>query len=159
MFRTLAPDQCDCLAGHYRGSTTCAARRTYFVQVADDKRPGIWPHLVSWQMVQFEQRCASMCAALEHAVAPGRLTVDQLALDFARLLCDVLEQFFLIHPYANGNGHAGRLLVCVLMARYGYDPAMWPIDERPPYEQALEEYGNGKRKPLTTILLRAMRGQ
>lgn len=159
MFRGLAPQACPCLAGNYRGSQVCAELANYTVQVGNDSKPGIWPQLVAWQMLRFDAACSRLCVAFESARASGRLSQEQLTLDFVRLLCDVMEQFFLIHPYANGNGHAGRLLVCTLMTRYGYRPVHWPIDDRPPYDQALPEYRAGNPKPLMLLMLRAARGE
>jgi len=42
--------------------------------------------------------------------------------------CSIFVTFLQIHPYANGNGHAARLVVWAILGRYGYWPKSWPIE-------------------------------
>ena len=55
--------------------------------------------------------------------------------------CRAHAWFVHIHPYANGNGHMGRLLVVAILGRYGYWLQKWTIDPNPssvlPYIQMI----------------------
>jgi Fic family protein len=82
------------------------------------------------------------------------------AIAFALLidvLCDILEAFFTVHPFANGNGHAGRMLVWVTLARQGFPPKAWSIDAKQPYAKALNEYRAGNLVPLRQFLTKLAR--
>lgn len=155
IFRGLAPDDCQCIVGNYRGTSGCAALTASHVGVGADPRVGVPPQWVALSIKVFEQRCDEVCSAFQaNTEAPERRLVA-----FATLLAELLTTFLGVHPYANGNGHAARLLVCVLMTRHGFQPKTWPIDDRPPYGPALSAHRDGNPKPLITLILRAMRGQ
>jgi Fic family protein len=69
--------------------------------------------------------------------------------------------FVTIHPYANGNGHAARLVVWALLLRYGFQPTGWPVDPRPipadQYYLAYESFAReGKISLLASQILQAI---
>jgi hypothetical protein len=64
-----------------------------------------------------------------------------------------LEYFLRIHPYLNGNGHAGRFVVWSLLWHYDYWPTQWPLDESPPYHTLLSTYRDGDPVPLEEFIL------
>lgn len=158
LFRNVAPVDCECIVGGYRGLASCRALAGYRVGVPADSRVGVLPHLVGWCMDMLNRQCAEVCSSFDAAEALGKIPPDRLLLRAAEALCTILEQFLLIHPFANGNGHMGRLLVCALMRRLKHQPTTWPVDARPPYESALTDFRNGNRKPLLLLLVRSMRG-
>jgi hypothetical protein len=159
LFFGLAPSACLCLVGEYRGSATCAALTSYGVHVPADPRVGVDPRLVGWQMQQFERDCAAACDAYEdwQSQSGPKAAPEAALLRFVQILCDALERILWIHPYANGNGHAGRLLVFAMLARHGFAPKRWSIDPKMPYSAALSQYRDGNKKPLVSFVLSTLR--
>ena len=73
--------------------------------------------------------------------------------------CAVFELFLRIHPYLNGNGHAGRFVLWAILSRYGYWPGRFRIDPRPPdppYSELIVKYRNGVKEPLEQFVLHAL---
>ena len=157
MFRGMAPELCECVVGRYRGCGDCSALTAYNVGVEEDPRVGIPPELVAWQMRLFEQTCVEACDAFEHRLQnPKGESADAILAMFARLLATMLERFLLIHPYANGNGHCSRLLIWVVMVRYGFPPKSWPLNRSPAYGEAIRAHRDGHATALALFLLRAI---
>lgn len=154
MFAPFAPPACTCFAGTFRGSSSCPHLVNYGVGVHGTK-VGAPPNHVAAQMAIFDSRCKllfSTCAQSAASIDPAEAFVK-----LVDILCDLLESFFTIHPYANGNGHTGRLLVWVLLARHGFAPQKWSIDAKQPYGKALNAYRAGKPRELQLWLLRLAR--
>lgn len=159
LFAGFTPAGCPELAGNFRGST--GALLAYpDVGIHGDPSVGTPRNFVAISMRVHEQHCADLVAkfeSLKTASAPAP-SPQALLVRYAMLLCDLLEEIFRIHPYANGNGHAGRLLLFVMAHRQGYKTYAWHIDPRPPYSDALTKYRNGKRGPLEKLVIEALVG-
>ena len=63
----------------------------------------------------------------------------------AELIAALFAGFLEIHPYVNGNGHMGRLVVLCLFARLKVHLRRWPLDldprpTDPPYSEVIRQY-------------------
>lgn len=86
-----------------------------------------------------------MTARLKHA-AP---------LDFPEALAEVHARFEQIHPFLDGNGRTGRLLLNLLLVRLGYPPAIIYKRDRSRYLRALRRADSGDFGTLGEMLARA----
>ena len=64
-----------------------------------------------------------------------------------------LEQ---IHPFADGNGRAGRLVLNFMLIQAGYPPAVILAAQRSRYLQALKAADRGNPNPLAEVIARAV---
>jgi Fic family protein len=65
------------------------------------------------------------------------------------------HQFVAIHPFVDGNGRTGRLLMNLLLFRAGYPPAVIEKIHRRQYYSALSKADAGNLKPLVNFVGRA----
>jgi Fic family protein len=72
-------------------------------------------------------------------------------------LAELHAAFERIHPFPDGNGRTGRLVLSLLLVRNGYPPAVIHKDERKKYLRALERADEGEHGPLAELLARAVR--
>ncbi|MBI3089675.1 MAG: Fic family protein [Candidatus Tectomicrobia bacterium] len=157
LFEQLTPDACDYYAGHYRGEPY-RCLRFYPVGIRSDPRVGAHPNSVLDLMQQ-----------LADNISRGIIQLDYLALNspfellkrVVRFTCAVFELFLRIHPYVNGNGHIGRLIVLGILGRFGFWLKRWQIHPRPtnfPYVELIREYRDGNKEPLESFILRMILG-
>jgi len=72
-------------------------------------------------------------------------------------LADLHASFERIHPFRDGNGRAGRLLLNLMLVRGGYPPAIIYKRDRAKYLRALDRADNGDAGPLAELLARAVK--
>jgi Fic family protein len=63
-----------------------------------------------------------------------------------------------IHPFVDGNGRVGRLMLNFLLLQQGYPPAVILAEKRRQYLQALRTADSGNANPLTEVVARAVSG-
>jgi fido (protein-threonine AMPylation protein) len=159
LFTGLTPAACPYLAGNYRGeSFPCLIN--YRVKVHGDPKVGVEPPFVAIQMAMFDQNLAVAIKKFDEtfSATSAKCTPEVLLVQFVSILANFLTMFLTIHPFANGNGHTGRLLIWVLMTRFGFWPVCWPLDASPNYGQALTDHRNGKKATLENFLLKSIIG-
>lgn len=62
------------------------------------------------------------------------------------------HDFEAIHPYTDGNGRVGRLLLNLMLMQYGYPPALVLREWRPRYIQALHQAHSDDYNPLIDLV-------
>jgi hypothetical protein len=72
-------------------------------------------------------------------------------------LAHLHAKFERIHPFPDGNGRAGRLVLSLLLVRHGYPPAIVYKDERTKYLRALARADSEDPGPLGELLARSVR--
>ena len=71
-------------------------------------------------------------------------------------LARVHARFEQIHPFLDGNGRTGRLVLNLLLVRLGYPPAIIYKGDRTRYMAALRRSDEGDHGPLGELLARAI---
>jgi fido (protein-threonine AMPylation protein) len=71
-------------------------------------------------------------------------------------LAELHARFEQIHPFLDGNGRAGRLVLNLLLIRLGYPPAIIYKGDRSRYLGALRRADQGDLGPLGEFLARAI---
>jgi fido (protein-threonine AMPylation protein) len=74
----------------------------------------------------------------------------------AEALARLHARFEQIHPFLDGNGRAGRLLLNLLLVRVGYPPAIIYKRDRSRYLDALRRADQGDPGPLGEFIARAV---
>ena len=76
--------------------------------------------------------------------------------DICERLADAHARFERIHPFLDGNGRTGRLLLNLLLVRLGYPPAIIYKRQRPEYLRALHRADAGDPGVLGELIARAV---
>lgn len=160
MFEGLTPTGCPYFAGHYRGEDFRCLRH-YGVMIHGDPEVGAAPERVAPDMSNFNHHILKAgFAALDKAfeLPDSHLSAADKLYYLVVFACRCLVEFLRIHPYANGNGHQGRFIVWLILARYGYWPKKWPLNQSPPYGQLIYDHRRGNPGLLEQFVLQAIIG-
>lgn len=107
----------------------------------------------SWILVQSQvDSWVDDVNAAQAVIAAGGALPEPLPETLARLH-NSLEQ---IHPFLDGNGRAGRLILNLMLVRMGYPPVIILKRNREEYLRALRRSDAGEHGPLGELLARAM---
>lgn len=153
MFEGVVPAACAHLAGNYRGADF-PALKNYRVTIAGEE--GMIPAAVALAMdlmhADLQRDLASIDAARSQPNADQH-SLDLLLVEFLSLH---MVKFLTIHPYANGNGHIGRLLMWIGLGRSGLWPKSWNLNARPGWDELIARHRRGQTKPLIKFVLRSI---
>jgi Fic/DOC family len=153
MFSGVAPSACPYLAGNYRGADyeCLRAYQVFFGNHQGTLAVGVAACMEFYHsdlLAAFDELDSAAVAAEKPLIGTAFLV------RLVQILAAALVSFFTIHPFANGNGHMGRLV-----GRYGRLPARWWLHESPPaYGPLLTAHRNGKPKGLEKYLLQCIIG-
>lgn len=75
---------------------------------------------------------------------------------FAERVAELHADFERIHPFLDGNGRAGRLVMNLLLVRSGFPPAIINKRQRGAYLTALAKADKGDPAPLGELIARAI---
>jgi Fic family protein len=102
-------------------------------------------------------------------VPPSWVEVDGAMADWAKSLASIGSaenqveamaavhgNFERIHPFLDGNGRTGRLVLNLLLVRFGYPPAVIYTRDRNKYLRALRRADRGDPGPLGELIARAV---
>ena len=101
---------------------------------------------VSWPLVSAEMTTWVSSANSLDATHPA----------FPEALAETHCRFEQIHPFLDGNGRAGRLILNLILVRLGYPPAIIYKRDRTRYLRALQRADEGEPSLLGEILARAI---
>lgn len=82
--------------------------------------------------------------------------LDDTKLTFPESLASLHCRFEQIHPFLDGNGRTGRLVLNLILVRMGYPPAIVYKRDRGRYLRALRRADDGALGPLAVLLARAI---
>ena len=85
-------------------------------------------------------------------VLSGRLSSEDVPVKLAELH----RSFEYIHPFLDGNGRTGRLVLNLLLVRLGFPPAIILKQRRTAYLKALDKADHGDLLSLAEIIARAV---
>ena len=74
----------------------------------------------------------------------------------AERLAKLHNGFETVHPFLDGNGRSGRLVLNMMLVRLGYPPAIVFKNERAKYLSAMRKADKGDFGPLGELVARAV---
>lgn len=161
LFTGLTPQHFPYFAGKYRGERFRCLQE-YEVKVGSDPRVGHTAATVPMEMASFARDLDRLNQEMDFSFAAVSklLTPEMKLLRAIQLVAAAFVYFLEIHPFANGNGHAARMLIICLLGRQNiYPNAKWklhPRPDEPAYSQAIVAYRNGDKSKLHILLLACM---
>jgi fido (protein-threonine AMPylation protein) len=104
----------------------------------------VLPQVMSWvsEVNQFGQDVKNEAVSL-----------DEIPIKLAQIHC----AFERIHPFLDGNGRAGRLVLNLILVRLGFPPAIILKARRVQHIKALSQADKGNYVPLAEIIAKAVR--
>jgi fido (protein-threonine AMPylation protein) len=156
LFDGLTPVEAAYFAGHYRGEDF-RCLRYWDVQIQGDPRVGLAASKVVATMAAVGRQIRA--SIIEFDRSP--LSPEHKVAAIVAVACRIFELVLRIHPYANGNGHAARIIITAILGRYGYWIRNFPADPRPPdppYTDLITRYRDGDPRPLEEYVLRSILG-
>ncbi len=149
LFHDLTPGGCEYFAGHYRGEEF-RCLKYLDVGIQSDPRVGYPCQLVLQSMDRLSARIVDGIEQLDRLFCNTAVDPIVKLQKLLQLVSAVFVDFLTVHPYANGNGHAGRLLVWAILMRYGFRPTTFTVEPRPdpPYVSVIVQCRNGNPFPL-----------
>lgn len=76
--------------------------------------------------------------------------------EFPEQVAQLHCEFERIHPFIDGNGRTGRLVLNLILVRLGYPPAIIYKSQRPRYLRALRRADSGECGELGELIARAI---
>jgi fido (protein-threonine AMPylation protein) len=101
--------------------------------------------------------CSVVASRLANWVASANDDAELQDCHLLERLAQLHAAFERIHPFPDGNGRAGRLVLTMLLVRYGYPPAIIYKGQRKKYLTALRRADEGDPGPLGELLARSVR--
>lgn len=162
LFEGLTPPRCGYYAGHYRGELF-RCLQFHKVGIKADPRVGAPPGNVAAALQVLTDALYQGFPALDTATAlpDAQLPPHDKVYYVVTFACRVFAEFLRIHPYVNGNGHMGRLIIWAILGAYGLWPKRWPLNDRPPdppYSSLIEQHRDGNCEPLEKFVLQCVNG-
>lgn len=77
---------------------------------------------------------------------------DTLGLDPVKAAALAHYKLVFIHPFTDGNGRTGRLLMNWILLRAGFPPVIIPVERRHRYYQVLREANDGDLRPFIRFI-------
>ncbi len=81
---------------------------------------------------------------------------DEVDSPFPERLAQIHNEFERIHPFLDGNGRTGRLVLNLLLCRLGYPPAIIYKRDRDKYLRAMRRADSGEYGPLGELITRSV---
>ena len=113
----------------------------------DGMTPPAWP-LVPARLQDWIDRV--------HTLAPNMLDPSAASVPLPEQLAEIHGGFERVHPFLDGNGRAGRLVLNLILVRLGLPPVIVRKTQRAAYLTALQKSDDGDHGPLGELLARAM---
>ena len=95
-------------------------------------------------------------ALIRDWIASAQSLTESDATSITEALAELHARFEQIHPFLDGNGRTGRLVMNLVLVRLGYPPAIIYKGERTRYLAALRRADQGDPGPLGEFLARAV---